>query len=137
MAFKVRQGKCKTIWLPKTASTALARGSIVTFTSGQLVAATAGTTAVLCAGVLDRAVVSTDADYASASLVPVLFPIEKNVVWEADVTATVETTDVGIEVDLTDASTVNPDAGSIDIAKILRVHSATKADVLLKLNGSY
>jgi len=52
MSFRKVKGLTKNIWLPVTPSTALAARSIVTLTSGQLVAATAATTAPNLAGVL-------------------------------------------------------------------------------------
>lgn len=137
MAFRPRGGRWKTLFLPVTPSTALANWSLVKFASGKLVASTAGTAAVDNFGILNQVIASTDSDYADDRLVPVLVPFERHALVEADVTATVEATDVGLEVDLTDASTVNPDAGSVDVFKIVRVISATKAIGMLKLNGSY
>lgn len=135
--FKLYQGKVKNVYLPVTASTALSEGSLVTFSSGKLVAATSGTAAVNIVGVLVKAIASTDDDYADERLVAVQVPTERHAVWEADVTATVATSDIGAEVDLTDASTINPDAGSVDVARIVDVISTTKAHVFLKIAGSY
>lgn len=137
MAFIQKEGKVKGKWLPVTPSTALGADSLVTFTSGKLVAATAGTAAVDLIGVLVKAIASTDSDYASDRLVEVLVPEEKHVLWEADVTSGLVATDVGAEVDLTDASTINRAAGSVDVAKVIRRISATKGLFWLKLNGSY
>ena len=53
-------------WLPKTASTAFSKNSVVGWSSNLLVNA-----ATEIAGVIKRDVVSTDSDYASASAVPV------------------------------------------------------------------
>lgn len=136
MAFQVVKGKCKTEWLPVTPSTDLAKGTLVTFTSGELVAATAGTAAAAIVGILDIEIATTDADYASARTVPVLVPVEKHVVFEGD-TASLVTTDVGGEFDLTDAATVNRGASSVDVAKCVKYLSATKGYFFLKINGSY
>lgn len=137
MAFKVKAGKVKNVWLPVTASTAIARGALVTFSSGKLVAATDGTTNANLIGVLDKAIVATDDDYADERLVPVTVPLEKHVVWEADVTSGLVAADIGLEQDLTDASTVNRGASSVDAVKCVGVISSTKGLFWLKLNGSY
>ena len=74
------KGKVKTVWLPATATTAFSKGAIVSWSSGYLVPATSSTTALSHAGVIERAVASTDADYATTGhLVPVSVPVEKNV----------------------------------------------------------
>lgn len=137
MAFKKVRGKTKTVLMPVTPSTALAANSLVTFSSGKLVAATSSTASLDIIGVLTKAIVSTDADYASDRLVEVLVPVEKYTVWEADVTSGLVATDVGTEVDLTDASTVNRGAGSIDAVKVVRVLSTTKGLFYVKFNGAY
>lgn len=137
MAFIAKGGRWKEIWMPATVSTAFSKNSLVTFTSGELVAATAGTAAVDVFGIIEKAVASTDSDYATARLLPIKVPTERFALVEADVTATVATTDVGLEVDLTNSTTVNPDAGSVDVVKIIKVISSTKALVWVKFNGSY
>jgi hypothetical protein len=105
--------------------------------SGKLVAAGAATSPLLFEGVIDKTITSADADYASDRLVPVLVPIEKNVVWEADVSSGLVATDRGTEVDLTDGATVNRGAGSVDAVKVVAVLSATKGLFYVKINGSY
>lgn len=132
MAFIKYKGKTKTEWLPVTASTAITKNAIVSWASGLLVAATSSTTALSHAGVIARTIASTDADYAtSARLVPVIVPLEKNVWWLADFTATLATTDVGAEVDLTDSLTVNRAASSIDACIIRGFVSTTKGYVCI------
>lgn len=137
MAFIRKEGKTKVLWLPVTPSTALSKNSLVAFTSGKLVAVTAGTTNVNIVGVLKRAIVAADSDYASDRLVPVEVPTEKHTVWEADVTSGLVAADVGLEQDLTDASTVNRGASTTDIVKCLSVISTTKGLFLLRTNGAY
>lgn len=137
MAFIAKTGRWKEIWLPATVSTVFAKNSLVTLTSGQLVAATSTTAAVDLVGIIEKAVASTDSDYATARLLPIKIPVERHCLVEADVTATLVTTDVGAEVDLTDASTVNRAAGSVDAVKIMKFISTTKALVYVKFNGSY
>jgi hypothetical protein len=132
------KGKVKTVWLPATASTAFSKGAIVSWSSGYLIPATSSTTALSHAGVIERAVLSTDLDYATTGhLVPVSVPVEKNVVWKGDTTATLVVGDVGLEVDLTDSLTINRAASSIKVAMVHGVLSTTLGLYLLKLNGAY
>jgi len=137
MSFLVIRGKTKEVQLPVTPSTAITAGTLVTFSSGKLIAATSSTAAVDIAGILKATIASTDSDYATDRLVAVLVPIEKHVVYEADVTSGLVATDVGTEVDLTDGATVNRAASSIKAVKVLRIISTTKGHFLVKVNGSY
>lgn len=132
MAFIRYKGKTKTVWLPITASTVITKGAVVSWASGLLIAATSSTTALSHAGVIKRTIASTDSDYAtSARLVPVEVPVEKNVIWTADFTATLVTTDLGAEVDFTDSLTVNRGASSVDTCIIQEFISTTKGRVLI------
>jgi hypothetical protein len=134
MSFIVRKGKTRIEWLPVTTSTALSANSIVSFTSGLLVAATSSTAASAVIGVLVKAIVSGDSDYATARLVPVRVPVEKNVVWEAT-TASAVATDIGTIADLTDAVTVNRGASSVNVFRILEVPSGTLVRGVLTIVG--
>jgi len=90
------------------------------------------------AGIIRRDVVSTDADYATdARLVPVLVPTERYAVCEADVTSGLVVADVGLEQDLTDASTVNRAASAVDVVRCVGVISTTKGLFNVKFSGSY
>lgn len=135
--FLLHAGKTKTVWLPVTPSTDLAKDTILTFTSGKLVAATAGTTAANTVGLLAKEIATTDDDYADDRLVPVEVPIEKHCIYIGDVTSGLVATDIGGEFDLTDAATVNRGASSIDMVKCVGRISATKGYFMIKLNGSY
>lgn len=137
MSFKIYAGKTKNEWLPVTASTALSRGELLTFTSGKLVAVTAGTAAVNIVGVLDKEITSSDDDYADDRLVPVQVPVEKHTVWEADVTSGLVATDIGGEFDLTDSENVDRSASSVDAVKCVGRISSTKGYFYVKFNGSY
>jgi len=138
MSFSVKSGKVKTIWLPVDASGgAMPRGTLVTVTSGVLELATSSTANTAIVGILDKDVTTTDDDYAVARLLPVIVPVEKHVVYEGDVTSGLVAADVGLEQDLTDGVTVNRGASSVDVAKCVKVLSATKGLFLLKINGSY
>lgn len=137
MAFIDKTGTWKMIWAPATVSTVFSKNSLVTFTSGQIVAVTASTPAVDVFGIIERAVAATDSDYASARLLPIKIPMQRFGLVEADVTATLVTTDVGLEVDLTDASTVNRGATSVKAVKIVKFLSTTKALLWVKFSGGY
>jgi hypothetical protein len=137
MAFIAHKGRTKEVWLPVTESTALSKSSLVTFTSGKLVAATAGTAAVAVVGILKNAIAATDSDYATARLVPVLVPTERHAIFEADVTSGLVAGDVGGEFDLTSATHVNRGASSVDVVKCVGVISSTKGLFMLKVNGAY
>ena len=138
MAFIRNKGKTKVVFLPVTASTVIGKGALVTFSSGLLIAATSSTVPGALEGVLVKAIAATDSDYAtSGRLVAVEVPVEKHVVWESDVTATLATTDIGAEVDLTDSNNVNRGASSIKIAKCVGFISTVKGLFYLKFGGSY
>tara|TARA_R110000868_G_scaffold171824_1_gene407604 strand:- start:3477 stop:3893 length:417 start_codon:yes stop_codon:yes gene_type:complete len=135
MAFIKYKGKTKTAWLPMTTSTAVTKNTIASWSSGLLIAATSSTTALSHAGVFVKTIASTDADYATARSVPVLVPLEKNVIWLADVTATLATTDVGGEFDLTDAATVNRGASTVDAVICTGFVSTTKGYFTVNFNA--
>ena len=136
MAFKLYKGKTKTIWLPVTASTVLTKDSIVSESSGYLIAATSSTAALSHIGVTPKAVVATDADYAKARLHPVIVPVERNVEWLGDVTSGLVAADVGLLVDLTDSATIDRSASTIDAAMVRKVITSTKGVFVLNLQGS-
>lgn len=133
MAFIRKQGKTKLMWLPVTASTALSANSLVAWSSGRLIAATAATAGNVIAGVIRHAITSADSDYATTRDVEVEVDVEKRVTWEADVTATLVVADVGLYCDLTDASTVDRAASTYDIVQIAKFISTTKAWVHLNI----
>ena len=136
MSFRKVKGKTKNVYLPVTPSTVLAARSLVTLTGGKLVAAVAGTLAPNLAGVLVGAIALTDADYASERLVAVEVPMEKNVIYEFP-TAGLVATDIGVDVDLTDAVTVNRAASAIGVVRPTKVLSAILGQGFVKINGSY
>lgn len=123
------------MWLPVTASTAIAAGALVAFSSGKLIAATSTTAGSAIAGVLRKAIAATDSDYASERLVAVEVPVEKNVVWEADVTSGLVAADIGLYQDLTDSVTVNRGASTYDIAQCVKVISTTKGLFYLNIGA--
>lgn len=137
MAFIARDTRLKDEWLPVTPSTALAKNSLVTFTSGKLVAATPGTASVNIIGILEKAITANDEDYAKDRLVPVKIPQGRFFLVEADVTSGLVAADVGGEFDLTDASTVNRAASTVDVVRCVKVISGTKGLFWLKVQGAY
>lgn len=137
MSFIKRQGKTKQMFLPVTTSTAIVKQTLLTFSSGLLVAATSGTAAADIIGVSVKPIVSTDTDYATARLVPVEVPVERYTVWEGDVTSGLVAADIGIEVDLTDGSTVNRAATSVKAVRPIKVLTTTKGWFWIKFQGSY
>lgn len=138
MAFRVYRGKTKTVPMPVTTSTALAKDTLVEFTSGRIAGADADETADAIAGVLVKTIASTDADYASARMVGVRVPVEKHVIWEADATGfTAGGTDEGVEYGISDSGTVDQTETTAKAFKVIEVVSATKVRGYLKINGSY
>lgn len=123
--------------MPVTPSTAFTKDTLVTFTSGKLTPVTSSTPAVDIVGIIPRTIASTDADYASDRLVDIMVPVDRYCVFEGDVTSGLVATDVGTEVDLTNAGFVNRGAGSIDAVKVVRVLSSTKGLFHIKFNGAY
>lgn len=137
MSFLLRTGRTKTMYLPVTTSTALTKNYLVTFSSGLLIAATSSTAAVDHVGVGLKTIASTDSDYATARTIPVQVPLDRYTEWEGDITATAVATDIGAEVDLTDAGTVNRGASSIKAVRMTKFISATKGIFCIKFWGSY
>ena len=131
--FTRKQGRTKMMWLPVTVSTALSKGALVAYSSGYLIAATSTTAPTAIAGVLKKAIASTDADYATARLVAVEVPVENSVVWEADVTSGLVAADVGLYCDLTDSLTVNRGGSSYDVVQCVKVISTTKGLFILNI----
>lgn len=138
MSFIWRSGRGKDKWFPMTASTAVTKAGLATTTSGQLVAVTAGTTAVNILGVFSKTAATTDTDYATGGrLFPIWVPQERHCLYEFDVTSGLVAADIGTEVDLTDYNTVNRAASSIKAVKITDVISGVKGKGWVKFNGSY
>lgn len=131
--FILKEGLTKNIQLQVTASTAIAAGALVVWDTGKLIAATSSTTGLLTAGVLVKAITATDDDYAVERLVEVQVPVEKNTIWEADVTSGLVAADRGLYQDLTDSVTVDRSSSSEDIVQCVRVLSETKGLFILNI----
>lgn len=120
--FNLISGSAKVEYYPKTASTAIANGAILSTSSGQAIPGTSSTASHI--GISLKKVSSTDADYASTTMIPVLVP-SQDAIFEADATglqaALVDTT-----MDLTDSLTVNGAASSHDAVLLVKYISPTK-----------
>jgi len=133
MSFIRKKGKTKTEWLPVTPSTVLSAPSLVAWSSGKLIAATATTAPTSIVGVLQKAIAATDSDYADERLVGVEVPLETTTEWEADVTSGLVAADIGLYQDITDASTVDRTASSYDVVQCKKVISTTKGIFVLNI----
>ena len=138
MAFVRRTGKTKVMWYPVAASSgAMAAGSLVALSGGNIVLATNTVDSFYIVGVLEKAIATTDVDYAVARLVPVEVPVEANVEWVADVTTgTLVASSVGLYFDLsTDdlGEGVDQSASNLDIAFCTKYLSATKGVFILNI----
>ena len=131
MAVKPYDGKWETVWLPKTASTAIGNG-FVAYASGLLVNATSSSASVV--GISNRVVTSADADYALTSLIPVLVPMEASarLIGDVGTGSAVQATIGGTLVDLTDNKNIDVSASTTDILFVDRVLSTTK--ILARIN---
>lgn len=105
MSMKWVKGKTIIKSLPKTASVTFTAGDLVMMTSGYVATATAQSTKHI--GIILEAVASTDSDFASATKVAVEIPAEVSCEFEATVTGTLATTDIGGQFDLSTAGLVN------------------------------
>ena len=135
MAFIRKKGKTKIMWLPVTTSTAITINYLVAFSSGYLIAATSTTAPSAIAGVLRKTIAATDSDYATARLVPVEVPVEKNVEWEADVTSALAATSVGAFFDITNGGYVATTATTYDPVQCTKYISATKGWFVLNIGA--
>ncbi len=119
----------------KVASTAFTANNFVAFeTNGgagdPIEPADASDAALI--GICARTVTSADADYAANTRIPVLVPRNKTSVFECDTVAgTLVVADEGLEVDLTDAASVNRAASSTDVAKVVAFISTTKGQFVI------
>lgn len=123
------RGKFHVEYFPKTASTAFAMGDMVTLLPsvagvGTLAKVTSSSPVVL--GTILKAVVSTDSDYASATMVPVLIG-DADCEWLCTVSGTAATTDQGEFIDAADEVSFKVDANTYGVAQVMQVISTTQA----------
>lgn len=133
MAFTLAKGDAKIMWFPKIASTEIAVGDLL-YADAAGAVQPADATSGDHIGVCMKTIASTDADYASTTMIPVMVPYD-DTEWEVDVdTGTALTTAmVGNRYDLTDANSLNVGATSKKVVTITKFISATKA--LVKINA--
>lgn len=127
------KGKTAIKWFPRTASVTFTAGDLVMFTSGLVATATTQSTKHL--GIILKDVASTDSDFATAAVkVPVEVPLEPNCEFEATVTGTLVTTSLGVQYDLSDASTVNQGGTTYKVVTCKGFISSTKGRFSLNSN---
>lgn len=125
----------RSLWYPKTESTALALNSLAVLTTGKVV--NAASTDLDIVGVIMKKIAATDSDFASATPIPVEL-IDPEATYEIDVTTgTLLTTSVGGKFDL-DSTTglgVNVNGTSHKQVTCVGFISATKG--LFVINGLF
>ncbi len=125
------------MWFPWAASSgAIGAGCAVSLSGGYVIAAVNDVATYYAVGVLRHAIAATDSDYATAHMVEVEVPVEKNVVWEIDVNSTLATTDVGLYLDFTTLDTgasVDHGVSTLDHAFCVGYISATKGLFVLNI----
>lgn len=134
MAFIAFSGKVQSEAMSVAASTAVANGDALKFSSGYVIPATAGQT-VPTAGVSNFVITSADADYASVKFLPVIM-LTPDLIFLADVgTGTATIANVGVGYDLAAAGTVDLTATTHKVVTVVGVVSSSK--VLVKFNSAY
>jgi len=130
--FSHYSGKVRVEWYPKKASTAFAVGDLV-YADGSGAIQPADATSGMHIGVIQKKVVSTDSDYASTTLVPVLVPTD-DTEWLVDVgTGTPTTAMVNNQYDLKDENEIDVSQQAKSVVTFTRYVSATKA--VVKINA--
>lgn len=128
-------GKWKTMWMPKTASVAIVKGTLVEMAAGYFKQATttAGATDTPLLGIYNGpTVASTDSDYASNTLLPVLVPAEP--LAEAEIvvgTGSLAATDVGKSFDIDSDAEVTVSTTSNEPVTCTKYISATLGNFVL------
>lgn len=115
-------------YYPKTASTAFAYGDAVTILptaagAGTLAKVTSSSPYIL--GTILKKVTSTDSDYASTTMVPVLIPGEDSEFLCLCSTTSAATTDQGEFVDANDELSLNVGSYTYGVAQVTSVLSST------------
>jgi hypothetical protein len=135
MSFIRKSGKTKTVKMLWTTGQTITKGSLVSWTSGRLVPAGSSTEGYNMEGVIQETITSASGVYTTNGDVLVEVPVEKDVKWTADFTATLLVTDIGAHCDITNGYTVNRGASSYDICKIAGYISTTKGVVVLNIGA--
>jgi hypothetical protein len=131
------KGKTKFMYFPSTTSQAIAKGSLVSLSSGCLIPATNSVAPELIVGVIRHAITSASDEYTTSLPVEVEVPVEKMVVWNAPVAVgTLAATSVGTYMDLTtadDGSGVDQSAGTYDVVYCTKYISASEGEFVLNI----
>ena len=132
--FLLQSGPARTEWFPKVASTAIANGAALTFDgSGAVTVATATSTRI--AGISAKVIASTDSDYASNTLIPLVAVGPDDIFLAAVGTGTLTTAMVGNQYDLADSVGIDVTATSHKQVTVVGFVSASLA--LVKFNANY
>jgi hypothetical protein len=116
--------KCQSF--PKTASTALTANNIVILSSGRLVNWTGN--AIILAGIIPRAVVAADDDYASITEIP-LIRLRSDATYFITTSGASATTHVGNAYDLSDGGTLNLSGTTYKQFVVVKVISSILVEV--------
>lgn len=145
--FKRKQGKTKFMYFGSTASQAITEGALVALSSGRLIPAANDTDPSVIVGVIRHTIATTDAAYLTAGTpVEVEVPVEKNVVWEADLHATggasypLTNTDQGEYMDLYTDDTglyVDTNVSTLDTVFCVGYISTLKGLFILNIGPDY
>jgi hypothetical protein len=123
MAIQHYRGKFSIEWYKKKASTAFAVNDLVYLDADGYLDKAADGALFVPLGLIQKAVASTDSDYASNTLVPVLVP-EVDTEFLCDVsTGTAAQTDVGEWIDIDDENSVDVSASTYDVFLVTGVIS--------------
>lgn len=142
--FKLKQGKTKFMYFGSTASKAIKEGAVVALSSGRLVPAENNTNPSTIVGVIRHSITSSDAAYVTGGTpVEVEVPVEKMVVWTADIDsnyADLANTDQGTYMDLTkddDGLTVDTAVNTLKTVFCTGYISGSKGEFVLNIGPDY
>jgi len=121
--FRDYQGKWAIRNYRKTASTAFAKGGMVTTSGGTLIPATSSSPKLL--GIGQKDVTASSENYADVELYPVLVPVDEDATLIGDVTGTLTQSLEGTYIDLSTALVANAAASSTDVLFVEKCISAT------------
>jgi hypothetical protein len=132
---KVEGGKWKIMWMRKKASVVIVAGTLVEFEAGPVKQATttAGASDTPLAGIyVGKTIASTDSDYASNTLVPIMVPQEPNATVRMVVgTGSLAATDEGKSFDIDSDAEVTVSTTSNEPVTCVKYISATEGIFVL------
>jgi len=117
---------------PKSASVTFTQGDLVFLSAGYVYTATAQSTKHL--GIILEAITSGDSDFASNTEVKIAVPDGLASEFEATVTGTLTSTDVGAQFDLSTAGLINKAGTTYKVVTCVGYKSATKGRFILNSN---